>query len=152
MFKFLTVSCTFKCTFFRKIIISPSVQSLWPHTAENPEKTCTRLNDSISRINFHKVSFCIKSMVLCKSHFCLYLSFFYIRILNSQFYTRWRRKWFHSVGYCSFIHRPHFYDYSSCRYEIIGVTTVFSGHTVFICITYVYRDVYRDIYGTYIRT
>ena len=27
--------------------------------------------------------------------------------------------------------RPNFYDYSFCRSEIIGVTTDFSGHTVY---------------------
>ncbi|GBM22750.1 hypothetical protein AVEN_81504-1 [Araneus ventricosus] len=44
----------------------------------------------------------------------------------------WRCKRFPCLEHGNFtIPRPHFYDYSSCRSEIIGVTTDFRGHTVY---------------------
>ena len=56
-----------------------------------------------------------------------------IKTLTVNFSARWSCKWFHCVTHRQFT-RPkhHFYDYSSFRFEIIGLVTYFSGHTIYV--------------------
>ncbi|GBN19974.1 hypothetical protein AVEN_149228-1 [Araneus ventricosus] len=98
---------------------------------------------SIFNITIRKVSSLTKSMMLIMLNkfvidfFLVYGTVFEIRTLTSNFVIRWRCKRFPCVADDNFTTpRPHFHDYSSCRSEIIGVTTDFSGHTVYATLTY----------------
>ena len=82
-----------------------------------------------------KIFFCNKSMMLNNfiiDFFPVSCTVFEIKTVTPNLATRWYCQWFPCIAHGNFtIPRPNFYDYSSCRYEIIGVTTDFNGHTVF---------------------
>ncbi|GBM39313.1 hypothetical protein AVEN_171392-1 [Araneus ventricosus] len=97
-------------------------------------QTNMHLAPSLFNITVWKVSSLTKSMML--NNFVIdfspvYSTIFEIRTLTPNFADRWRCKRLSCVAHGNFTYpSAHFYDYSSCRSEIIGVTTDLSGHTV----------------------
>ena len=81
------------------------------------------------------MSFLTKPMLLINfviDFFTVSCAVFEIKTVTPNLVTRWRCNRFPWIAHGNFtIPRPNFFDYSSCRSEIIGVTTDFSRHTVY---------------------
>ena len=93
---------------------------------------------SICNITSRKVSFLTKSMML--NNFVIGFFFrtsycFWDKKANSKCIRQVVLHVFFCVAHNNFtIPRPHFYDYSSCRWEIIWMVTNFSGQPVYLFI------------------
>ena len=89
----------------------------------------------ICNIFVRKIFFCNKSMMLNNfiiDFFPVSCTVFEIKTVTPNLATRWRCQWFPCIAHGNFtIPRSNFDDYSSCRSEIIRVTTDLNGHTVY---------------------
>ena len=111
-------------------------------------QTNMHFKHSISNITVWKMSFLTKSMLLINfviDFIPVSCTAFEIKKVTPNLIARWRYNRFPWIALGNFtIPRPNFYDYSSCRSEIIGVATDFSGHSVYTCI-YMYAVIHAHI-------